>query len=263
MIALACSTLSCDGFADSDFVESFRLLPEIGFKYVEFNCWYPRTITPARTQDLKRRCEATGLVPVVVYGTAFGGANNNETTKDVAHKLRLIDMACELGCRRICATGAARGTQGGLDAIVAVLREIVPYAEERDVLICLENHAGHNIETIADYEYILERIDSSHVGICLDTGHFDASGIDMNDVIDRFEAKINHIHLKENDGFGKKAFVRFGAGTTAIDQAVERLIASGYQGYLSVELSPTGEPERIPHDLSDALARFGKFATVN
>lgn len=99
MIALACSTLSCDGFADSDFVESFRLLPQIGFKYVEFNCWYPRTLTPAKTRDLKRRCEQTRLVPAVVYSTGFGDNNNNDLTKDVAHKLRMIDAALELGCR--------------------------------------------------------------------------------------------------------------------------------------------------------------------
>ena len=209
MIKLACATLSCDGFGDTDFEASFRMLPEIGFKYVEFNCWYPRTITPEKMRDLKARCEARNLLPASIHGSSFGGDDPHALSKDTAHKIRLIEAACELGVTRIGATGSARGTQGGLDAIITVLKEIAPVAEEYGVEIGLENHEGNNLENIADYERIFDVIDSDNVGIWLDTGHFDAAGVDMDDLIDRLHSRVNHIHVKDNQVKGEKVLHTF------------------------------------------------------
>ncbi len=134
LIGLACATISCDGFGDNDFRESFRILPQIGFRYIEFNAWYPSAITPAKMVDLKQRCAAAGLLPACIHATSFGADSVQELSKDVAHKLRIIDAALELGCRRVSFTGAGRGQKGGLDAIITVLQEVAPVAEEKDVL---------------------------------------------------------------------------------------------------------------------------------
>ncbi len=77
----------------------------------------------------------------------------------MAHKLRFLDAALEVGCRRVSFTGAGRGKEGGLEAIITVLQEVAPAAEEKDVLICLENHAGANLENIDDYARIFDVID--------------------------------------------------------------------------------------------------------
>lgn len=259
MIGLACATLSCDGFGDNDFVESFRIMPRVGFRFVEFNCWYPRTITMVKMRDLVGRCRETGLTPIAIHGNGFGGENASDLTRDVAHKIQMMLAARELGCRRIVATGATRGTGGGLAGIITVLREIVAVAEEQDVLICLENHANNNLEKIDDYQHIFDSVDSSHLGICLDTGHFDAASVDIDRLIDRLGTKINHIHVKENLGRGSQNFVRFGQGTTDNHHVVKRMIAGGYTGYITVELSPQKDTSTIPEDLSFARAMFAPY----
>ncbi|QPC83727.1 sugar phosphate isomerase/epimerase [Phototrophicus methaneseepsis] len=260
MIGLACATLSCDGFGDTDFVESFRMLPEIGFKYVEFNCWYPSTITPAKMEDLKQRCAETGLIPASIHGTHFGAANDMELSKDTAHKIRLIEAAGELGVTRIGATGASRGSNGGLDAIITVLKEIVPVAEAQGVEIGLENHEGNNLETIEDYERIFEAVDSPNLGIWLDTGHFDASNVDMDDLIDRLHSHVNHIHVKDNEKKGVKSFTRFGDGTTDNYRVIDRMLEKGYSGFITVELSPL-DPSTIFEDLVVARKMFKRYET--
>jgi sugar phosphate isomerase/epimerase len=262
MIGLACATISCDGFDDNDFRESFRIMPDVGFRYIEFNAWYPSAITPAKMRDLKQRCADRKILPACMHGMGFGAANPRELSKDVAHKLRIIDAALEVGCRRVSFTGAGRGKEGGLDAIITVLREVAPVAEEKNVLICLENHAGNNLENIDDYSHIFEAIDSSHVGICLDTGHFDAAAVDMDALIDRFQLKINHIHVKENKGFGRKEFVRFGQGDTDNFYLIDRMLALGYQGFITVELSPQEDRSTIPADLRLAWQMFQKYETA-
>ncbi len=261
MIGLACATISCDGFGDNDFRASFRIMPEIGFRYIEFNAWYPSAITPAKMRDLKQRCTEHAIFPACLHGMGFGGSNARDLSKDVAHKLRFIDAALEVGCRRISFTGAGRGQEGGLEAIITVLREVAPVAEEKDVLICLENHEGNNLENGDDYARIFDAVDSPNLGICLDTGHFDAAGVDMDALIDRFGLKINHIHVKENNGFGRKEFVRFGQGTTDNFHVVDRMLALGYQGFITVELSPQEDTSTIPDDLRLAKQMFAKYET--
>jgi sugar phosphate isomerase/epimerase len=237
MIGLACSTLSCDGFGDSHFVKTFEILPQIGYRFVEFNCWHPGDLTPAGVASIGERCQASGLAPAAVYGSSFGGNNNHELSKDVCHKLRMIEAAQALGCRRIVATGARRGQQGGLDAILTVLREIVPVAEEQGVLVCLENHANNNLETLDDYARIFDAIDSPALGLCVDTGHFDAAGVALDAVVDRFATKINHIHVKEAAAKGVERFVPFGQGVTDNHRLLDRLVSAGYKGYISVEFA--------------------------
>jgi len=258
MIGLACSTVSCDGFGNNHFVKTFEVLPQIGYRFVEFNCWQPSDLTPAGVASIRERCQATGLTPVVVYGSSFGGASNHELSKDVCHKLRMMAAAQELGCRRIVATGARRGTQGGLEAVLTVLREVVPVAEDQGLLICLENHANNNLETIEDYDRIFEAIDSPALGMCIDTGHFDAADVDLDAVIDRFLSKINHIHVKEAAARGTERFVPFGQGITDNHNVLTRILGAGYQGYVSVEFA-LEDKSNLVHDLGVPYAMFKDY----
>jgi sugar phosphate isomerase/epimerase len=265
MIRLSCASISFDGFGDEDFRSTFAQVREAGYRHLELNCWYPRTLTPAKIADLRQRCARAGVVPGSIHVSGFGGQRHDGITKDLCHKIRALDAARELGCRVVSATGAARGSEGGLDAIITVLKELAPVAEDRDVLVSLENHAANNLENLDDYARILDAVPSRSVGITMDTGHFDAAAVRLDDLVDRFAARINHIHLKENRGFGVKDFVRFGEGTTENARIVERIIKAGYSGYLVIEVSPEiakgdGRPFTID-DLKKPYAMFHRYET--
>jgi sugar phosphate isomerase/epimerase len=238
MIRLSCASLSFDGFGDNDFQNTFATVNEAGYRHLEFNCWYPRTLTPRKIGDLKARCRERGVWPSSIHVSGFGGEGRAEITKDMCHKMRAVDAAVELGCSMICATGTKRGEGGGLKEIIAVLHELMPYAEARGIDVSLENHVGNNLENIDDYVRIFEAIDSPRLGVCMDTGHFDAAGVSLDELVEKLFPRITHIHLKENRGFAKKEFVRFGEGTTENARIVERMLALGYSGYLVVEVSP-------------------------
>jgi sugar phosphate isomerase/epimerase len=260
MIRLSCATLSFDGFGNNDFRNTFVMAPRAGYRNLELNCWYPVTLTPAKIADLGVRCRAAGLKPGSLHVSGFGAEGNDALVKDFCHKLRAVEAAGELGCGLVCATGAARGTQGGLDAIVEVLRELIPIAEARGVKVSLENHEANNLERLEDYERVLEAVPSPNLGITMDTGHFDAAGVRLDDLVDRLGDRINHIHLKENRGFGAKDFVRFGEGTTENRRIVERLIERGYSGYLVIEVSPEiAQKDGRPFGLDDLRRPYEMF----
>jgi sugar phosphate isomerase/epimerase len=254
MIGLACSTLSCDGFVDNHFNRTFEVAPQVGFKYVEFNCWFASDLTPQGIRRMRQRCQETGLAPAALYGGSFGASGPMDLGKDVGHKLRMIEAAGELGCQRIVATGAARGQGGGLDEILAVLEQIIPLAEDSGVLICLENHAQNNLETIEDYQRIFATIASPNVGLCVDTGHFSGSAIALDDVVKCLGHKVNHIHVKEAAALGVPRFVAFGKGVTDNNRLIEQMIARGYSGFISVELAIEDKSNlvsdlKVPHNL--------------
>jgi sugar phosphate isomerase/epimerase len=254
-VELAIATICVDGFGNEYFEPSFELLPQTGFKNVEFNVWYPRTVTPAGIDSIRERCYENGLTPISLQGSSFGG----DALKDVTHKLWLMEKAKELGCRRVKFTGAGRGEAGGLDRVITVLEELAPAAEEMDVLICVENHRDNNIETIEDYERIFDAVDSSHVGICLDTGHFAGSGIRNLDVVERFPDRINHVDLKDTVEFGTYETVNYGSGAVDLDAVTQAILDHGYSGYLVIEQAPPIRPDHLLEDLQRAHDLFAQY----
>jgi len=258
MVGLACSTVSCDGFGDNRFLRSFQVMPKVGFKFIEFNCWHPADILPANTRRLKQNCAEAGLTPVSVYGPPIGG---EDLTRDAAHKIRMMEAALELGCRRVVATGYPRGKGGGLDAAIKALEYILPFAEENGILICLENHANNAFETMDDYQRIFDEIPSPNIGLCADTGHIEAAGVRLDEVAARFPAKINHIHVKETAAFGAEQFVRFGEGVTDNNAFIETMLEIGYSGYISVELA-IPDKTNVVRDLTVAYEKFHKYESL-
>lgn len=219
-VALAIATITCDGFGDENFEKAFEIIPQLPFKNVEFNCWYGRNLTPSGIDSIQHRCYEHGLTPICVQGSSFGAEGN--IVKDVAHKLWLMEAAKKLGCRRVKCTGAGRGKAGGPEAVVEIVRELAPAAEEMDVLLLLENHANNNIEFIEDYEEIFEAVNSTHVGMCMDNAHFNGSNVDLMGVVDKFHEKILHIDIKDTEKMGVHKVVNFGEGVTDNDGVIKK-----------------------------------------
>ncbi len=253
MLKLAASSLSFDGFGDNGFLNTFSQAKQAGYRFVEFNCWYAHTLSPAGIADIKARCLEHSLDPIALHVGSFGGGDRDAFCMNYCHKLRAIQAARELGCSRVVASAFPRGTGGGLEAILSELTLLLPYLEEHGVTLLLENHCRSVLANEQDYEAIFRQVDSRHVGICIDTGHFDAEGVDPRAFAERFARQTMHIHLKENRVFGQKTFCRFGEGTTDHAAVIQTLLANGFDGYMSVELSPeSGENGDVsPFTLSD------------
>lgn len=256
-VELAIATITCDGFGDMNFEPAFEIIPKLPFKNVEFNCWYARNITPEGIRGIRLRCQEHNLKPVCVQGSSFGASGN--IIKDVTHKIWNMEVARQLGCRRVKFTGAGRGSEGGLDAIIEVLKEITPVAEEMDMLILLENHANNNLENIEDYERVFNAIDSPNVGMCMDNAHFDGANVDLFEVIDRFHSRILHIDLKDTERKGVHKVVRYGEGVTDNAGVVEKMLDYGYAGYLLIEMAPPQNKETLEEDLRKAYQLFKKY----
>ncbi len=256
-VELAIATITCDGFGDENFDKAFELIPKLPYRNVEFNCWYGRNLTPEGIRNIKSRCKQHKLTPVCVQGSSFGASGN--IIKDVTHKLWNMEAARQLGCKRVKFTGAGRGSEGGLDAVIAVLKEIAPAAEEMDMLILVENHANNNLENIEDYDKVFSAIPSPNVGMCMDNAHFDGANVDLLEVVNRFHSRILHIDLKETERKGVHKVVPFGQGVTNNVAVIEKMLGHGYTGYLLIEMVLNQNKEVIEQELRKAHSLFAKY----
>lgn len=259
-VELAIATICTDGFGNQGHEPAFRVLPQLGFTNVEFNLWYPDTITPRYIQSIRQRCQTAGLRPVSLQGSGFGGEGRTGIVKDIAHKLLFMQHCRQLGCQIVKFTGSKRDTAGGLPAVLEVCRELAPAAEDLGILLTLENHAGNVLENLRDYETLFSQIDSPNVGLCLDTGHFEGVGIDLHEVLERFAPRTLHVDLKDcrQRGQGHDT-VPFGQGVTDFDSFLSHLIETGYRGYLVIEQAWKEPQGRWQDDLKSAYERFRKW----
>lgn len=256
-VEMAIATITMDGFGDMNFEKAFEILPQLPFKNVEFNCWYGRNLTPAGIQSTKERCEQHQLQPICVQGSSFGASGN--IIKDVTHKLWNMEAARQLGCNRVKFTGSGRGKEGGLEAVIEVLKEITPAAEEMGMLILVENHANNNLENIEDYDRVFDAIDSPNVGMCMDNAHFDGADVDLMEVVERFHSKILHIDLKDTEKMGVHKVVNYGEGVTKNDAVVQKMLEYGYEGYLLIEMAPPRNEATLVAALTRAYDLFQKY----
>lgn len=109
------------------------------------------------------------------------------------------------------------------------------YAEERDVLITIENHGGPTA-TGQRIVRLMEGIGSPAVGLNFDPANFLNQGTDPLTALRYIQPWINYSHWKDVRWVDKgPQFCAFGEGEIHWDPIFETLIDSGYRGYWTVE----------------------------
>ena len=120
-------------------------------------------------------------------------------------------------------------------------------------------------------DHINRLLDSSSVGLCLDTGHVFLGGGDAVEVARRARGRVVHVHLKDvkADAAGRVRsgevpfrqaviegmFVPLGSGAVDIAGVIRELEGNGYQGWyvLEQDVSLTNDPEPGEGPKADAV----------
>lgn len=124
------------------------------------------------------------------------------------------------------------------------LLEVDAFIKERGlgIRVCLENliHFGQSIDGL---NAILDRLDSEHFGICLDTGHLNLTDGDQRAFILKAGKRLHALHIADNEGRRDQHMMPFGRGNVDFIQVVKALREIDYEGEFNLEIP--GE-NRIP-----------------
>ena len=145
----------------------------------------------------------------------------------------------------------ARLTPARLDTLVSNLHRAAEICREAGFEAVIHPHAGTWVETAGEIDALMNRVDPSLVGLCLDTGHFRFGGADPTAAVHAYHALTRHVHLKEcsvavldeirdaGQGFPaaveRHVFTVLGDGDTGIPQVLDALREHDYRGWLVVE----------------------------
>jgi sugar phosphate isomerase/epimerase len=219
---------------------------------------------PAYLQALKREAFALGLdIYALSIHQDFVWPEAAQRAEHVAHTLRCIDVAHELGAPCIRLNSGRWGTSGTFDELMAAggvetplpgytdddafgwciecIEQCLPRAAEQGVILGLENHWGLTFSA-AGLLRLLDAFDSPWLAAIMDTGNFLAEPYDQ---LELMAPRAVMVHAKTYIGEGEWY-------TLDLDyhRVAAILHAVGFQGWVSLEMEGKESPlTAVPHSV--------------
>ena len=100
---------------------------------------------------------------------------------------------------------------------------------------------------------------SQWVGSCSDTGHWMRKDFVPVDALKKLEGRVEHLHFKDLNEFGKGHDVVWGTGRGNVKGMMTELKRQGYKGYLSIEYE-FGDLKHLDANLPKCVAYFDRIA---
>lgn len=226
---------------------------EIGNKY------------PKDPKVLRKYLEPRNLQVASAWFSAFLTTKPYEETKKefIQHR----DFLYEMGAKVIVVSEQGRSIQGQMETALFKEKPVFSDAEwdkltnglnalgdlalERGMKIVFHHHMGTGIQTTEEIDRLMASTDAGKVFLLFDTGHLVFSGEDPNEIFQKYQSRIKHIHfkdlreeiaeeIKENGdsfltGVKKGAFTVPGDGMIDFKPLVKAIYESGYHGWVIVE----------------------------
>jgi len=176
---------------------------------------------------------------------------------DQAHRRRRIDhtvaalrMAGKLGAK--CITTEPGGPipeevsrEEAMNQFVSGLNEALAVAQEVGVSLLVEPEPGLLVENADQFLALADRIHSPMFGLNFDVGHFYCVGDSLPETIARLAHLTRHYHLEDIAKTRIHKHLIPGRGAIAFEEVIEAIRATGYDGWLTIELYPyLDDPDR-------------------
>lgn len=258
---LAFSTLGCPDF---DWSDIYSMAKDFGFSGIEMRGLgdniFSVNAPPFREDKVdetvaglqKRRLELCCLSS----GCALKYADRADAA--CAELQSYINLAARLHTPYIRVLADEHADQDGPveDAVVlASLRRLLPYAEEKGVTLLVETN-GVYADT-ARLRSLLDQLESDNIGALWDIHHpYRFQDERPGETVQNLGAYIKYTHIKDSVmEDGKVSYRLIGEGDLPIEEAMLALRSINYEGYVSLEWVRNYAP-----DLSDAGIVFPHFA---
>lgn len=228
---------------------------------VKLGCQSIELIDPEHWPTLKKH----GLTCAIAgsHGFRTGFNNPGEWEECLARLRQRIEQCAEFGVKRVITfTGMANGLskEEGARNCVAGLKQIVGFAEQHDVTLCLEmlntrddshpmkGHPGYQGDHCDYCIDICKQVGSSHFKLLFDIYHVQIMDGDVIRRIHQHKDFLGHIHTAGNPGRAElddQQEINYPA-------VMRALLDVGYDGYVGQEFIPTRDAWA---GLAEAVAR--------
>ncbi len=110
------------------------------------------------------------------------------------HLTLYIKLAYQLDARLLRFVIDNRAYEPDVAQIISVINRFVPELEKNNITLGLENHDRLKAR---EFAYIIEKVGSSHVGICLDSVNSMGAGEGLEQIVDVLAPYTVNLHVKD------------------------------------------------------------------
>lgn len=233
---------------------------------------------PGYLGEVKAALEDAGFaMPMLTPSPDFTRPDPAEREEEVERVRRMIDLAALFGaktCRVLSGQrrpGVSRAQ--GVAWVVECIEALLPYAEERGVLLAMENHFKDNYWTYPEFAQqmdlfceIVEQIDSPWFGVNFDPSNTLLANEDPLVLLERVKHRVLSMHASDrrprpgveigSEGITDYAQLihgEIGTGLNDYDAIFSLLRGVGFEGWVSIEDGLDGMEE---------LQRSARFLTA-
>jgi sugar phosphate isomerase/epimerase len=226
------------------------------------------SLEPNYLAEVRAAHEAAGLLcPMFCASPDFTSPDPAHRQAEVERQRRMIAAAAALGagyCRVL--SGQRRpevGREQGIAWVVECITELMPYAEDRGVVLVMENHFKDNYWDYPEFAQkmdlfctIVERIDSSWFGVNYDPSNTLLAGEDPLALLERVKRRVVTMHASDRrprDGadigpegitdYSQLVHGEIGTGIIDYDSIFRILRGVGFDGWVSIEDGVNGIEE--------------------
>ena len=124
------------------------------------------------------------------------------------------------------------------------LKGILERGRHTKITLCLEN-LRQIFPCIEDILYVIERVGSDRLAVCLDTGHLNRTRKNtQREFILRAAGRLKALHIADNDGEVDQHLIPFGRGNVDFFEVAEALREINYEGVFNYEIG--GDSGKCP-----------------
>jgi len=249
---------SSNAYMKFSVVEAIDRVADLGFAGMELmadepHAW-PLTITDVTLSHIRDRLAARGLRLSNINAFPLNAVQDFwhpawiEPDADfrrirVQHTVDALHMAARIGAPCVTTEPGGPLPKGmerdrALDTFVAGLREALAHAEQLGVQLLVEPEPGLLIENAAEFIELAQRVESPMFGLNLDVGHFFCVGDPLPQTIAALQRYTRHYHLEDIAATRVHEHLIPGRGAIDFVAVIDAIRATGYRGWLTIELYP-------------------------
>jgi L-ribulose-5-phosphate 3-epimerase len=236
-------------------------IQEAGFRYIELASTPGYTehvrwdMSDSELDEVKAKLKAANLECI-----ALGAHSNLMQPEGLYYFQQSIELARRLGCRTIItATGDAHDDHDVIEdenKLIRILTPLVKQCEANGLTLTIETH-GNNYATGAAVKSLVEKFDSSHIGINYDTANVIFYGDVMPyEDLEYSSGCVKFMHLKDKAGANQEwNFPAIGHGYLDLNRLLAIMRDSGCDAPISVEIEFTSKGPSSLEEVNEAVAK--------
>lgn len=215
---------------------------------------WPRDVAVDQLKLVRRRIEDRGLVISNINAFMMRAVQDfwhpswiepdaSYRQLRVQHTADALRMAAALGAPCITTEPGGPLPDGmsraeAMELFVRGLDAVLPVAEEAGVALLVEPEPGLLIETAAEFVELAQRVSSPAFGLNFDVGHFFCVADPLPETVATLRRFTRHYHLEDMAATRVHEHLVPGRGAIDFPALCRAIRATGYDGFLTVELYP-------------------------